>query len=152
MAQAKAQVAGVQAQVSQAESVLARAELDAKRSQEPVRRRAARHLQQELDANLAARDVARADLAARKASAAAASRRWPRPTAHAVRRAQKAPPAQLKDAQNQLGYVELRAGRRPHRQAHRGSGPARAARPSSWPPSWSRVWIVANFKETQLER
>ncbi len=154
-AQAKAQVAGVQAQVSQAESVLARAELDAKRSQTLFGAELRATSKQELDANLAARDVARADLAARKASLAAAQQAVAAAdSARQSAAAQKAATqAQLQDAQNQLGYVEVRAavdGRIGKRTAEVGQRvqPGQQLAAVVEP----EVWVVANFKETQLER
>ena len=72
VAQARAQAAATGSQVTQAEAVLARTELDAKRSQALFGAELRATSKQELDAALAARDVARADLAARKASASAA--------------------------------------------------------------------------------
>jgi membrane fusion protein (multidrug efflux system) len=155
IAQARAQAAVTNSQVAQAESVLARTELDAKRSQALFGAELRATSKQELDAALAARDVARADLAARKASAAAA--REAVAAAESARQsatAQKsATQAQLKDAQNQLGYVEVRAasdgriGKRTVEVGQRvqaGQQLAAVVEPETW--------IVANFKETQLAR
>jgi len=155
IAQVRAQAAATNSQVAQAESVLARTELDAKRSQALFGAELRATSKQELDAALAARDVARADLAARKASAAAA--REAVAAAESARQsatAQKsATQAQLKDAQNQLGYVEVRAasdgriGKRTVEVGQRvqaGQQLAAVVEPETW--------IVANFKETQLAR
>ncbi len=155
IAQARAQAAVTNSQVSQAESVLARTELDAKRSQALFGAELRATSKQELDAALAARDVARADLAARKAGANAAKEAVA--AAESARQsatAQKAATlAQLKDAQNQLGYVELRAasngriGKRTVEVGQRvqpGQQLAAIVEPETW--------IVANFKETQLAR
>jgi membrane fusion protein (multidrug efflux system) len=155
IAQAKAQSAATGSQVAQAEAVLARTELDAKRSQALFGAELRATSKQELDASLAARDVARADLAARKASAAAArevivAAESTRQSANAQKTAAQ---AQLKDAQNQLGYVELRAssdgriGKRTVEVGQRvqaGQQLAAIVEPE--------VWITANFKETQLAR
>lgn len=155
VAQARAQAAATASQVAQAEAVLARTELEAKRSQALFGAELRATSKQELDAALAARDVARADLAARKASAAAAKEAVA--AAESGRQsatAQKgATLAQLKDAENQLGYVELRAssdgriGKRTVEVGQRvqpGQQLAAIVEPETW--------IVANFKETQLAR
>lgn len=155
IAQARAQAAVSGSQVSQAEAVLARTELDAKRSQALFGAELRATSKQELDAALAARDVARADLAARKAGANAAreavvAAESARQSANAQKAATQ---AQLKDAQNQLGYVELRAssngriGKRTVEVGQRvqpGQQLAAIVEPETW--------IVANFKETQLAR
>jgi len=155
IAQARAQAAVTGSQVAQAEAVLARTELEAKRSQALFGAELRATSKQELDAALAARDVARADLAARKASAAAAreavaAAESARQSASAQRSATQ---AQLQDAQNQLGYVELRAssdgriGKRTVEVGQRvqpGQQLAAIVEPETW--------IVANFKETQLAR
>jgi len=154
-AQARAQSAATASQVAQAEAVLARAEHDAKRSQALFGAELRATSRQELDATLATRDVARADLAARRAGAAAA--REAVAAAESARQsaaAQKAAAqAQLKDAHNQLGYVELRAaadgriGKRTVEVGQRvqpGQQLAAIVEP--------QTWIVANFKETQLAR
>jgi membrane fusion protein, multidrug efflux system len=155
IAQARAQAAGTNAQVVQAESVLARTELDARRSQALFGAELRATSKQELDAALAAREVARADLAARKAGAAAATEAIvAAESARQSANAQKgATQALLKDAQNQLGYVELRAasdgriGKRTVEVGQRvqaGQQLAAIVEPETW--------IVANFKETQLAR
>lgn len=155
IAQAKAQAAATGSQVAQAEAVLARTELEAKRSQALFGAELRATSKQELDAALAARDVARADLAARKASASAAKEavaaaEGARQSANAQKAATQ---AQLKDAQNQLGYVELKAasdgriGKRTVEVGQRvqaGQQLAAIVEPETW--------IVANFKETQLAR
>jgi membrane fusion protein (multidrug efflux system) len=154
-AQAKAQVAAAAAQVAQSESVLARTELEAKRSQALFGAELRATSRQELDAALAARDVARADVAAKKANVAAAQQAvTASESARLSAAAQKsAAQAQLKDAQNQLGYVELRAtsagriGKRTVEVGQRvnpGQQLAAVVEPE--------VWVVANFKETQLAR
>jgi membrane fusion protein (multidrug efflux system) len=155
IAQARAQAAVTGSQVAQAEAVLARTELEARRSQALFGAELRATSKQELDAALAARDVARADLAARKASAAAA--REAVAAAESARQsasAQKgATQAQLQDAQNQLGYVELKAasdgriGKRTVEVGQRvqpGQQLAAIVEPETW--------VVANFKETQLAR
>jgi membrane fusion protein (multidrug efflux system) len=135
--------------------VLARTELDAKRSQALFGAELRATSKQELDAALAAREVARADLAARKASASAAKEavvaaESARQSANAQKSATQ---AQLKDAQNQLGYVEVKAasdgriGKRTVEVGQRvqpGQQLAAIVEPETW--------IVANFKETQLAR
>ena len=155
IAQAKAQAAVTNSQVAQAESVLARTELEAKRSQALFGAELRATSKQELDAALAARDVARADVAARKAGASAAKEAIvAAESARLSAAAQKsATQALLKDAQNQLGYVEVRAsadGRIGKRTAEVGqrvqAGQQLAAIVEP------ETWIVANFKETQLAR
>jgi membrane fusion protein (multidrug efflux system) len=155
VAQARAQAAATGAQVVQAEAVLARAELDAKRSQALFGAELRATSKQELDAALAARDVARADLAAKKASANAAREAVvAAESARQSAQAQKAATqALLKDAHNQLGYVEVRAasdGRIGKRTVEVGQrvqpGQQLAAVVES------ETWIVANFKETQLAK
>lgn len=155
IAQARAQAAATGSQVAQAEAVLARTELDAKRSQALFGAELRATSKQELDAALAARDVARADLAARKASANAAKE-----AVVAAESARQSADAQksgtqalLKDAQNQLGYVELKAssdGRIGKRTVEVGQrvqpGQQLAAIVEA------DTWVVANFKETQLAR
>jgi membrane fusion protein (multidrug efflux system) len=155
IAQARAQAAAVQSQVAQAESVLTRTEADAKRSQTLFSAELRATSKQELDGALAARDVARADLAARKANALAAKQAIA--AAESARQsaaAQKAATqAQLKDAQNQAGYVELRAvadGRIGKRTVEVGQRVQPGQQLASVVES--EVWIVANFKETQLAR
>ena len=155
VAQARAQAAATASQVAQAEAVLARTELDAKRSQALFGAELRATSKQELDAALAARDVARADLAAKKASAAAAKEAVvAAESARQSAAAQKgATQALLQDAQNQLGYVELRAasdgriGKRTVEVGQRvqpGQQLAAIVEPETW--------VVANFKETQLAR
>ena len=154
-AQAKAQVAAAAAQVTQSESVLARTELEAKRSQTLFSAELRATSKQELDAALAGRDVARADLAAKRANVAATQQAvTAAESARLSAAAQKAAAqALLKDAQNQLGYGELRAavsgriGKRTVEVGQRvnaGQQLAAIVEPE--------VWIVANFKETQLAR
>ena len=155
VAQAKAQAAANGSQVAQAEAVLARTELDAKRSQALFGAELRATSKQELDAALAARDVAKADLAAKKAGAnaakeAVAAAESARQSANAQKSATQ---ALLKDAQNQLGYVELKAssdGRIGKRTVEVGQrvqpGQQLAAIVEN------ETWIVANFKETQLAK
>ncbi len=155
IAQAKAQAGAALSQVAQAEAVLARTEIDAKRNQALFSAELRATSKQELDGALAARDVARADLAAKKASAAAAAQAvTAAESARTSAGAQKAATqAQVKDAQNQLGYGEIRAasagriGKRTVEVGQRvqaGQQLAAVVEPE--------VWIVANFKETQLTR
>lgn len=155
IAQARAQARAAAAQVAQAEAVLARTESDAQRSQRLYAAELRATSKQEVDATLATRDVARADLAAKRANALAAQQtviaaESSRQSATAQRAASA---AQLKDAQTQAGYVELRAasaGRIGKRTVEVGqrvqAGQQLAAVVES------EVWLVANFKETQLER
>ncbi|MCE4555893.1 HlyD family secretion protein [Pelomonas cellulosilytica] len=155
IAQARAQAAATTSQVAQAEAVLARTELEAKRSQALFGAELRATSKQELDAALAAREVARADLAARKASANAAKEAIA--AAESARQsatAQKsATQALLKDAQNQVGYSEVRAaadGRIGKRTVEVGQrvqpGQQLAAIVET------ETWVVANFKETQLAK
>ncbi|RZJ07923.1 MAG: HlyD family secretion protein [Rubrivivax sp.] len=155
IAQARAQAAATGSQVAQVEAVLARTELEAKRSQALFSAELRATSKQELDAALAARDVARADVAARKAGVTAAKEavvaaESARQSANAQKSATQ---ALLKDAQNQLGYVELKAasdgriGKRSVEVGQRvqpGQQLAAIVEPETW--------VVANFKETQLAR
>jgi membrane fusion protein (multidrug efflux system) len=155
VAQAKAQAAVSGSQVAQAQAVLARTELDAKRSQALYGAELRATSKQELDAAMAARDVAKADLAAKQASAnaakeAVAAAESARQSANAQKSGTQ---ALLKDAQNQLGYVEVRAsadgriGKRTVEVGQRvqaGQQLAAIVEPETW--------IVANFKETQLAK
>jgi membrane fusion protein (multidrug efflux system) len=155
LAQLKAQVAAAQAVVTQSESQLARAEADATRQQTLFQAELRGTSRQELDAAVAARDSARADLTARRAAVQAAQQAVQ--AAEASRQAAQAQvaalQAQQRDAQNQVGYVTVRAaaagrvGKRTVEVGQRvqpGQQLAAIVEPE--------VWIVANFKETQIAR
>jgi membrane fusion protein (multidrug efflux system) len=132
--------------------VLARTELDAKRSQ-TLFGAELRATKQELDAASPPATWPAPTWPPARPAPAPPSKPWPPPRAPAsppTRR--RAPQAQLKDAQNQLGYVECapadgRIGKRTVEVGQRvqpGQQLAAIVEPE--------VWIVANFKETQLER
>jgi membrane fusion protein (multidrug efflux system) len=97
---------------------------------------------------------ATADVTARRDNASAAKAQIAAAaSARDVLKAQvKVLQAQLKDAQQQLGYNQHRGAGRAAASASAASKSARASsRASSWPPSsQDDVWVTANFKETQL--
>jgi membrane fusion protein (multidrug efflux system) len=155
IAQARAQTAAANAQITQSQAALARAEQDAARSQRLFSAELRAVSRQEVDATTASRDIAAADLTARRAAANAAEQTIA--SAQAAREAavaQKAAiAAQLKDAQLQLGYTTLLApteGRIGKRTVELGQrvqpGQQLAAIVQG------EVWITANFKETQLAK
>jgi len=151
--QARSQTLAAQAQITQAQATLARTQQDAARTLRLFENELRAVSKQELDASIAAREIAAADLSARRASANAAQQGVL--TAVASREsviAQKVIlQAQLKEAQLQLGYTQLLApgdGRIGKRTVELGQrvlpGQLLAAVVDGG------VWITANFKETQL--
>jgi membrane fusion protein (multidrug efflux system) len=155
IAQARAQAASAQAQVVQAQASLTRTEQDAARVQRLFGAELRAVSRQELDAATAARDVAAADLNARKAQAAAAQQAIASATAgRDASVAQKvALGVQVKDAQLQLGYTTVLApsdGRIGKRNVELGQRVQAGQQLGA--VVQGDVWITANFKETQLAK
>jgi membrane fusion protein (multidrug efflux system) len=155
IAQSRAQAAAAQAQVVQAQASLTRTEQDAVRVQRLFGAELRAVSRQELDAATAARDVAAADLTARKAQAAAAQQAIASAVAGRESSiAQKAAlAAQVKDAQLQLGYTAVLApsdGRIGKRSVELGQRVQAGQQLGA--VVQGDVWITANFKETQLAK
>lgn len=152
-AQARASASAAQAQVAQAEAQALRAQQDAQRYTELYNKQMKAVAKSELDASLAARASTQADVAARKDAALAAQAQVnAAQSAREVLKAQiKVLQAQARDAQLQLGYNRIVApvsGRLGKRSIEVGArvqpGQQLAAIVED------KVWITANFKETQL--
>ena len=153
VAQVKAQAEAAGAQVGQSQALLVRARQDAERFGQLYNTTMKAVSKAEVDAANAARAAATADVAARrdtanaaKASIAAAS------SARDVLNAQiKVLQAQLKDAQQQVGYsrivapVDGRIGRRSVEVGARVQPGQQLVAVVE-----DKVWVTANFKETQL--
>jgi membrane fusion protein (multidrug efflux system) len=155
IAQARAQSASAQAQVVQAQASLTRTEQDAARVQRLFGAELRAVSRQELDAATAAREVAAADLIARRAQAVAAQQAIASATAgREASVAQKgALAAQVKDAQLQLGYTTVLApsdGRIGKRNVELGQRVQAGQQLGA--VVQGDVWITANFKETQLAK
>jgi membrane fusion protein (multidrug efflux system) len=152
--QAKAVAAAASAQVAQAQATLTRTEQDTARNQLLFANELRAISKQELDASLAAHGVAIADLGARRASARAAEQGVrAMMAAQSSTLAQKAVlGAQLKEAELQSGYTTVlspgngRIGKRTVELGQRVQPGQQLAAVVD-----GSVWIVANFKETQLE-
>jgi membrane fusion protein, multidrug efflux system len=153
VAQTRAQAQAAGAQVAQAQAQAVRAEQDAKRFGQLYTDQMKAVSKAELDAANAARTGAQADVAARRDNAAAAQAQIAAAgAARDVLKAQtKVLQAQLKDAQQQLGYNKIVApvaGRIGKRSVEVGArvqpGQQLAAVVED------KVWVTANFKETQL--
>ncbi|WP_137171748.1 HlyD family secretion protein [Massilia sp. HP4] len=151
--QVRAQASAAGAQVKQSEAQLLRARQDAERFGQLYNDTMKAVSKAEVDASSAARAAAVADLAARRDNAAAAQAQIGAAQAgRDVLQAQvKVLQAQLKDAQQQLAYnriVAPVAGRVGRRSVEVGArvqpGQALLAVVED------NVWVVANFKETQL--
>ena len=151
--QTRAQAAAAGAQIKQAEAQLVRARQDAERFGQLYNDTMKAVSKAEVDASSAARAGAVADVAARRDNAAAAQAQIGAAEAgRDVLKAQvKVLQAQLKDAQQQLGYNRIvaptdgRVGRRSVEVGARvQAGQAMLAVVED------NVWVVANFKETQL--
>lgn len=151
--QVKAQAAAAGAQVKQSEAQLLRARQDAERFGQLYNDTMKAVSKAEVDASSAARAGAVADVAARRDNAAAAQAQIGAAQAGSeVLKAQvKVLQAQLKEAQQQLAYnriVAPVAGRIGRRSVEVGArvqpGQALLAVVED------NVWVVANFKETQL--
>lgn len=155
IAQARAQVAAAQAQTVQAGALLERAERDVERAQRLYGGELRAVSKQEVDAAVAARDAARADVAARRAStdAAAEAVRGSAAARESAVAQRAVLQAQLKDAEQQLGYTTVAApsdGRIGKRSVEVGQ----RVQPGQQLLAvvGDEVWITANFKETQLAK
>jgi membrane fusion protein (multidrug efflux system) len=151
--QAKAQASAAQAQVVQAQANLVRAKQDAERYGQLYNSQMKAVSKAEVDAATAARASATADVTARRDNASAAQAQIAAATsARDVLKAQvKVLQAQLKDAQQQLGYnriVSPVSGRVGKRSVEVGA----RVQPGQQLAAIVQddVWVVANFKETQL--
>jgi membrane fusion protein (multidrug efflux system) len=141
VAQARAQVAREQAQAGKAQKDLERAKALARGTNGVISRQEFDAAQAAADAAQAALEVARSALQSAEAAVAAAQAQ------------QQVAQANLKDAQLQLSYTEIRApatGRIGKRNVETGNRvqPGQALLALVQPD----VWVVANFKETQLAR
>lgn len=152
-AQARASASAAQAQVAQAQAQSLRAQQDAERYGQLYNTQMKAVAKSELDAATAARTGALADVAARKDAALAAQAQvGAAQSAREVLKAQiKVLQAQAKDAQLQLAYNRIVApvsGRLGKRSVEVGArvqpGQQLAAIVED------KVWVTANFKETQL--
>jgi len=153
VAQVRAQAAAAGAQVKQAEAQLVRARQDAERFGQLYNETMKAVSKAEVDASSAARAGAQADVAARRESASAAlAQVAAADAARDVLKAQvKVLEAQLKDARQQLAYnriVAPVAGRIGKRSIEVGA----RVQPGQQLLAVveDNVWVVANFKETQL--
>jgi membrane fusion protein (multidrug efflux system) len=151
--QARAQASAAQAQVVQAQANLVRARQDAERYGQLYNSTMKAVSKAEVDAATAARAGATADVTARRDNASAAQAQIAAATsAREVLKAQvKVLQAQLKDAQQQLGYnriVSPVSGRIGKRSVEVGA----RVQPGQQLAAIVQddVWVVANFKETQL--
>jgi membrane fusion protein (multidrug efflux system) len=151
--QAKAQASAAQAQVVQAQANLVRARQDAERYGQLYNTQMKAVSKAEVDAATAARAGATADVTARRDNASAAQAQIAAATsARGVLEAQvKVLQAQLKDARQQLGYnriVSPVSGRVGKRSVEVGA----RVQPGQQLAAIVQddVWVVANFKETQL--
>ncbi len=152
--QARASASGAAAQVLQSQATLLRTEQDAGRMSELYTKQMKAISKAELDAAVAARSAAAADLAARKDAATAAQAQiGASQAAREVLKAQiKVLQTQAKDAQQQLGYnrivapVDGRIGKRDMELGQRVQPGQQIAAIVQ-----DQVWVQANFKETQLE-
>jgi membrane fusion protein (multidrug efflux system) len=151
--QAKAQASAAQAQVVQSQANLVRAKQDAERYGQLYNSTMKAVSKAEVDAATAARAGATADVTARRDNASAAKAQIAAAiSARDVLKAQvKVLQAQLKDAQQQLGYnriVSPVSGRIGKRSVEVGA----RVQPGQQLAAIVQddVWVVANFKETQL--
>ncbi|MEC5162756.1 MULTISPECIES: HlyD family secretion protein [unclassified Janthinobacterium] len=153
LAQVQAQASAAAAQVAQSEALLLRAKQDADRYGQLYTSQMKAVSKAELDAAVAGRSGAVADLAARRDSAQAAKAQIA--AAGAAREVLKAQVrvlrVQLKDAQQQLAYNRILApvaGRIGKRAIEVGM----RVQPGQQLTAivQDKVWITANFKETQL--
>lgn len=153
IAQVRAQASAAAAQVAQSEAQLVRAKQDGERFGQLYNSQMKAVSKAELDAAVAARASATADVTARKDSAAAAKAQIS--AAHAARDVLKAQAAvlrvQLKDAQQQLAYNRVLApvaGRIGKRTVEVGQRVTAGQQLTAIVQE--NVWLTANFKETQL--
>ncbi|MFS2023422.1 HlyD family secretion protein [Massilia sp. CT11-137] len=151
--QARAQASAARAQVVQAQANLVRAKQDAERYGQLYNTQMKAVSKAEVDAATAARAGATADVTARRDNASAAQAQIAAATsARGVLEAQvKVLEAQLKDARQQLGYnriVSPVSGRIGKRSVEVGA----RVQPGQQLAAIVQddVWVVANFKETQL--
>jgi membrane fusion protein (multidrug efflux system) len=152
-AQARASASAAQAQVAQAEALSLRAQQDAQRYSELYNKQMKAVAKSELDASIAARTSAQADVAARKDAALAAQAQvGAAQSAREVLKSQiKVLQAQAKDAQLQLGYNQIVApvgGRLGKRSIEVGARVQAGQQLAAIVED--KVWVTANFKETQL--
>lgn len=153
VAQVKAQAEAAGAQVGQSQALLVRARQDAERFGQLYNTQMKAVSKAEVDAANAARAAATADVAARRDTANAAKANIAAATsARDVLNAQiKVLQAQLKDAQQQVGYsrivapVDGRIGRRSVEVGARVQPGQQLVAVVE-----DKVWVTANFKETQL--
>ena len=153
IAQVQAQASAAGAQVAQSEAQLVRAKQDAERFGQLYNSQMKAVSKAELDAAVATRASAVADVAARKDSAAAAKQQITAATsARNVLKAQvQVLRVQLADAQQQLAYNRIVApvtGRIGKRTIEVGQRVTAGQQLTAIVQD--NVWVVANFKETQL--
>jgi len=153
LAQARAQLQQAQARIAQTRSEVTREQAQSTKAQQDLERAKAlsQHgneaiSRQEFDAEKAASDVAQAALAAAKSALQSAEA-----AAGAAEAQEKVAGANLKDAELQLSYTEILApaeGRIGKKNLETGNRvqPGQALLALVQPD----VWVVANFKETQL--
>jgi membrane fusion protein (multidrug efflux system) len=153
IAQVQAQASGAAAQVAQSEAQLVRAKQDAERYGQLYNSQMKAVSKAELDAAVAGRASAVADLAARKDSATAAKAQIN--AARSARDVLKAQVGvlrvQLKDAEQQLAYNKILApvgGRIGKRTIEVGQRVTAGQQLTAIVQE--NVWLTANFKETQL--
>jgi membrane fusion protein (multidrug efflux system) len=153
IAQVQAQASGAAAQVAQSEAQLLRAKQDAERFGQLYNSQMKAVSKAELDAAVAGRAGAVADLAARKDAATAAKAQIT--AANSAREVLKAQVnvlrVQLKDAQQQLAYNRILApvgGRIGKRTIEVGQRVTPGQQLTAIVQE--NVWLTANFKETQL--
>jgi membrane fusion protein (multidrug efflux system) len=153
IAQVQAQASGAAAQVAQSEAQLVRAKQDAERYGQLYNSQMKAVSKAELDAAVAGRASAAADLAARKDSATAAKAQIN--AARSARDVLKAQVSvlrvQLKDAEQQLAYNKILApvgGRIGKRTIEVGQRVTAGQQLTAIVQE--NVWLTANFKETQL--
>jgi membrane fusion protein (multidrug efflux system) len=153
IAQVQAQASGAAAQVAQSEAQLVRAKQDAERYGQLYNSQMKAVSKAELDAAVAGRASAVADLAARKDSATAAKAQIN--AARSARDVLKAQVSvlrvQLKDAEQQLAYNKILApvgGRIGKRTIEVGQRVTAGQQLTAIVQD--NVWLTANFKETQL--
>jgi membrane fusion protein (multidrug efflux system) len=153
IAQVQAQASGAAAQVAQSEAQLLRAKQDAERYGQLYNSQMKAVSKAELDAAVAGRASAVADLAARKDSATAAKAQIN--AARSARDVLKAQVSvlrvQLKDAEQQLAYNKILApvgGRIGKRTIEVGQRVTAGQQLTAIVQE--NVWLTANFKETQL--
>ena len=153
VAQVRAQAEAAAAQVGQSQALLVRARQDAERFGQLYNTKMKAVSKAEVDAANAAKAAATADVAARRDTANAAKAQIAAASsARDVLNAQiKVLQAQLKDAQQQLGYsrivapVDGRIGRRSVEVGARVQPGQQLVAVVE-----DKVWVTANFKETQL--